>query len=293
MRKLKFWGVKEFSQSHAAMNANSGIWIPAGKLHIPQSHYFMCPMKDCPHYSSYNKSKEAYILKIVHSYDRKSVWFASIFFFSSGWQRLHWRSEDQINKHLVIFLNWVGLEAPGCIPDPALSPGELDNGINIFVPQRWKMKWDGATNNAFLAWFFLVISGQCSQQGLQSDTSSDLETILFLIHSWTTALPINPEANLMPSGDLTWLCSFQGSSSAPPGGWSPKTPRSNWRLGQWGWWHHAGYESPVSFPNQSETPNCIFRGWHTSVSAQTQDPSVLPLKVGSLNQQCWYHSRAC
>lgn len=91
----------------------------------------------------------------------------AFFFFSSGWQCLHERSEDQINKHLAIFLNWVGLEAPRCIPDPALSPGEVDNGTNIFVPQRWKMKRDGATNNAFLDWFFLVISGQCSQQGLQ------------------------------------------------------------------------------------------------------------------------------
>ena len=192
----------------------------------------------------------------------------AFFFFSSGWQCFHWRSEDQINKHLAVFLNWVGLEAPGCVPDPALSPGEVDSGTNILVPQRWKMKRHGDTNHAFLAWFWLSL-GSAPSRGCSSDTSSGLEALLFLIHSWTTALRINPEANLVPSGDLTWLCSFQGSSSAPPGGWSPETPRSNWRPGQWGRWHHAGYESPASFPLQSETPHCIFQGFHTSVSAQT------------------------
>lgn len=87
----------------------------------------------------------------------------AFFFFSSGWQCLHWRSEDQINKHLAVFLNWVGLEAPGCVPDPALSPGEVDSGTNI-LPSKVKDE-EAREHKSCLPGLILVISGQCSQQG--------------------------------------------------------------------------------------------------------------------------------
>lgn len=127
--------------------------------------------------------------KKAHSYGRQSVWFA-IIFFSSGWQPLHLKSEDQINKYLVIFINSVGLESPGNIPNQALSRYWVDNGTNILFPQRSGVRTQMPPGPDSFFWSL----DRVPSRGSSSDTSSGLEAFLFLIHSWTAVLCINPEA---------------------------------------------------------------------------------------------------
>lgn len=183
------------------MNVGSCIWIPAGRLHIHNLIILYVQWRTLPIAAHYNKSNETYTCvllsyfpllekkKKAHSYGRQSVWFA-IIFFSSGWQPLHLKSEDQINKYLVIFINSVGLESPGNIPNQALSPYWVDNGTNILFPQRSGVRTQMPPGPDSFFWSL----DRVPSRGSSSDTSSGLEAFLFLIHSWTAVLCINPEA---------------------------------------------------------------------------------------------------